>query len=137
MSKRKKPAATCLAIIICEGVVEDARSHNKCILNLFNAIWAAGVPVTQDRFTVFVTLTGIHGELPVRLTLGQDGEEPVATIDGTVKAESPRGVADLVLNMRSVPLKAFGEYVVNVEVGDEIIGTRRVQVIQAKKTGGK
>ena len=137
MSTRRKLPATCLAIIVCEGVVEDARSHNKCILNLFNGIWAARVPVMHDRLTVFLALTDIHGELPFRLTFGQHGKEPVFTFQGKVEAGNPRDVADLVLNMRQVPLPAFGEYAVNVEVSGEMVGTRRVQVLQAKKPEGK
>jgi len=137
MSKRKRLPATCLAIIVCEGVVEDARSHNKCILNLFNVIWSESVPVAHDRLTVFLALTDVHGELPLRLTFGLHGQEPVFDFKGKVKTGSPRDVADLVLDMRQVPIPAFGEYAVNVEVAGEMVGTRRVLVRQAKMPGRK
>lgn len=137
MSKRKKLPATCLAIIVCEGVVEDARSHNKCILNLFNVIWTQTVPTKHDRLTVFIALTDIHGELPLRLTFGRHGKKPIIDFKGTVKAESPRDVADLVLDMRQVPIPAFGEFAVDIEVAGEIVGTRRVLVRQPTKSEGK
>ncbi len=63
----KVPPAECLAIIICEDVVEDARSHNKCILNTYNTMHSRVYPTSQDRLTVFLSLTNGRGDMPIEV----------------------------------------------------------------------
>ena len=81
------PLPQCLAIIVCEGVIEDLRSRNKTIVNTFNRIFSAAFPVSQDRLTVFVSLTNGHGEqdLEIRFVREVGHEwEPVVSVSGKV-----------------------------------------------------
>ena len=137
MSKAKpKPPAECLAIIVCESVVEDARTHNKCILNAYNSIQTLGPTARQDRLTVFLSLTGGHGELPLELRFGPENSNPVVKLSGKVKFASPLDVVDLVFDMRSVPLPKRGTYLLTARVSDIIVGMRRIMVLAPPEPKG-
>jgi len=122
----------CLTILLCESVVEDARSHNKCILNTYNTISAPQFPTMQDRFTVFVSLTDGRGQQPVEVRFVRDNDEPVFSIRGVVKFQNPLDVIDLVLDLRQVPLPGAGPYAIQLRINDELIRERRVEVREIK-----
>lgn len=122
----------CLAIVICESVVEDARTHNKCILNSYNTIWAFGFPTTQDRMTVFVSLTDGRGKVPLEVRFAKDGaEKEVFSLKGDVAFKSPLDVVDLTVDMRQVPLPEEGNYAIQIYISGEMIAERRLKVAKA------
>ena len=123
----------CLAVIICEGVVEDVRSHNKCILNTYNVIGVQSFPAQHDRLTIFASLTDGRGELPLEFRFVQDrpgGTTTLLNLNGAVKFGDPLGVIDLTVDLRGLPLKEAGNYAVQLWVNNEMIGERRI-VVQA------
>ena len=129
---------TCLAIILCEAVVEDVRSHNKCILNTYNTIYSPRFPARHDRLTVFVALTDGHGAMPLELRLVRyldNREEKVLSIEGTVQFTDPLAVADLTFDLRGVTIPAEGQYAVQVWVNRQLLGVRRLQaqLVQMKE----
>ena len=136
MSK-SKPPAECLAILICESVVEDARSHNKCILNTFNSIQTLGPSARQDRLTVFLSLTSGRGELPLELHFGPENAEPVVNLTGKVKFATPLDVIDLVFDMRNVPLPKLGTYVLTASIDGMTVGMRKIRVLAPPESGGQ
>jgi hypothetical protein len=124
----KRPPPQCLAIIICEDVVEDARSHNKCILNTYNTIFSQHYPAKHDRLTIFLSFTNGHGEVPIEVRFGKEGKKPILNARGKVKFEDPLAVAELILNLRHVPIPEAGTYEVQVVVDeDHILCQRRVR----------
>ena len=123
------PADTprCLAIIICEGVVEDAQSRNKCILNTFNNIWAARFPVAHDRLTVFASLTNGQGEMPLEVRFVQERKpEPLLVLTGAIRFPGPQEIVDLTVNLRQIPIPEPGPYVVQLWMNQKLIGERGV-----------
>jgi hypothetical protein len=119
----------CLAVIICESVVEDLRTRNKSILNAYNVISAPKFPTTHDRMTVFVSLTEGRGPADTRFVLlrdSQSGQEQILEVRGKVKFPNPVAVVDLVVDLRNVPVPGPGPYAMQVWVDDELVGERRV-----------
>ena len=121
-----------LAVVVCEGVTEDVRTHNKCILNTFNMIRAADFPMVQDRLAVFVSLTDGHGNVPLEVRLvrgvGADPKDRIVSVNGTASFDNPLGVADIVLELRQVPFPRPGEYAVQIWAGEEMLGERRIHL---------
>lgn len=126
----------CLAIVICESVVEDARTHNKCILNSYNTIGALGFPTTQDRLTVFVSLTDGRGKAPLEVRFAKDGsKQEVFSLTGEVAFKSPLEVVDLTVDMRQVPIPEEGNYAIQIYISGEMIAERRLKVTKVEKGG--
>jgi hypothetical protein len=136
----QKPSPDVLALIICESVVEDARTHNKCILNAYNIINAFKFPCKQDRFTIFVALTNGHNKHHITTRITTQGQDkPLLKIEGEIDFKDPLQTVDMVFDMRGLPLPAPGIYVVEV-VGDDgrILKTRKVMANQVQpKQGGQ
>ena len=128
---KTSPVPECLSFIICEGVVEDARSHNKSIFNCFNEIRARAFPVIHDRLTVFLALTNGHGTVNLRIRLSKDDKEPYVTLRGELSFPSPLHVVDMVFNMRQVPLPEPGAYRIEAWVDDRMVSQRRLMVLNA------
>ena len=128
----KPEAPKCVALVICEGVTEDSRSKNKCILNTFNGIFAATFPCTQDRFTIFATLTDGKGEMPLAFIVKDArGERPdLVRFAGVAHFKDPLGYLDITLDIRQMIFPEPGNYLVEVLIGSESIGIRRFTVTQ-------
>lgn len=123
-------SAECLAIILCESVVEDVRTHNKSIQSAYNTIWSAKFPARHDRFTVFVSLTGIHGKQELKVRVAQITEnEPEGNalfeLGGKVTSPDPRHVTDITLDMRGIVIPCAGDYEIRVYIGGDQVGARR------------
>jgi len=134
--------AECLAIILCESVVEDVRTHNKSIQNAYNTIWSGKFPTRHDRFTVFVSLTGIHGEQQLlvrvaRITEREPEGDPLFDLEGKVASPDPRDVVDVTLDMRGIVIPVAGNYEIRVHVGGSQVGARRfmVKAIETTRRG--
>lgn len=138
MSKKKaRPSAECLSIIICEDVIEDARSHNKTIVNAFNQINALKYPVKHDRLTVFLSLTSGRGEMPLEVVFGPVGGKPIVRVGGRVTFPGPRAVVDLVFSFRGLTIPQPGEYEAMLYVEGEPLCRRRVTTSIIQKPEGK
>ena len=123
-------APTCLAIILCECVVEDIRTRNKCILNTFNNITSKIFPLTIARLTVFATLTSGRGIMPMKVTLLKDGaESPMLDLKGELNFGNPLNVVDMIMDMRNIVFPSAGWYSVQVHCGGGI-SERRLSVMQ-------
>jgi len=134
MSTPVKPK--CLAIVVCESVVEDIQTRNKCILNTFNGIFGFRFPCVHPKLVVFATLTNGHGTIPLELKFVQDTtREVLLGLQGAVEFNSPLDIADMVFNLHNLPLPAPGPYSVQIFANGEPIGERRIQVALANIPG--
>ena len=126
----------CLAIIVCESVVEDIQTHNKCIWSTFNQIAAPAFPAQHPKLVVFVTLTNGHGTVPFVLRFAQDTASKVLLeLKGSIPFRNPLDIADMVFNLLLLPLPAPGPYSVQILTNGAVIGERRIQVVQASVPG--
>ncbi len=135
-----RPKPDCLALLICEGVIEDARSRNKTILNTFNRISAARYPARHDRLAVFLSLTNGHGtyDLQVRVVHAEVAplQEPLLEIAGKVRFGNPLDVAEMTIDLRGMTIPAAGNYAIEVLIDGDIVKQRRFDAVR-HETGGQ
>jgi hypothetical protein len=123
----------CLAIIVCNEVIEDKRTNNKSLIGLFNGIMVGTVPATHHRMFIFVSLTDGRGEQSIILRIEAPSGQKVFEVVGTMKFPDPLSVHDLAIEVLGLPLPEIGEYYIGVYCGAERLGSRRFNVIQRQE----
>ena len=58
--------------MVCDAVIEDSRSRNKSLINMFNGILTPAVPARHDKMCAFVAFSGGRGSVPIALRLCYD-----------------------------------------------------------------
>ena len=123
----------CLALVICDQVIEDKRTNKKSLIGTFNDIMALKAPVRYPVMTVFLSVTDCLGEHDVFIEIYRDndtGGERVLRIPGKLNGRSPLDVIDMVFELRGVPLPDYGSYTLeaHIEPGGRRVGQRRFYV---------
>lgn len=134
-SKLNHVAPQCLALVLCDAVIEDVRSRNKSLINMFNGILSTTVPVRHDKMCAFAAFTGGRGPVPIALRLCYDPEyeKDLLRLGGTVDfpPDNPQAVVDLVFEIRGFVFPRFGQYTFEVICDDVPIMARRFTISQA------
>lgn len=134
-SKLNHVAPQCLALVLCDAVIEDVRSRNKSLINMFNGILSTTVPVRHDKMCAFAAFTGGRGPVPIALRLCYDPEyeKDLLRLGGTVDfpADNPQAVVDLVFEIRGFVFPQFGQYTFEVICDDVPIMARRFTISKA------
>lgn len=124
-------APECLALIICDCVVEDVRTHNKCILNTYNRITAASFPAHHGRMSIFVSLTDGMGKAQAEIRMVRDGKpEPLIKFEGELNFTDPLSILDLTFDLRSLVIPEPGRYAVELYLNGQLKSVRRIDVVQ-------
>jgi hypothetical protein len=124
----------CLAIIICNEVIEDKRSNNKTLVSLFSRIGTKSIPCVHPRMFVMASLTDGHGTVPLVFRIVHLAtQEHVVELRAEASFASPMDVSDVVLEFRNLPLKKEGSYAVEVLADGELLGMRRLYVELVKE----
>lgn len=126
------PAAdppVCVAVIICNEIIEDKRTSNKTLVSLFNAIAVPALPATHPRLFLLASLTDIRDDVPVSFSIrGPSGREALR-IDGVAgSGGDPLAVVDLVVEVLGLVVTEEGVHFVDVLTGDTLLSTRRFTV---------
>lgn len=122
-------APLCVAVVICNDVIEDKRTSNKSLIGLFNAINAPQLPVTHPRMNVVASITNASGELPITLQITAPSGTEIMKADGTVPMNDPLAVVDVVFEVNGLPIEELGTYMIDIFTGSNHLGGRRFQVI--------
>lgn len=120
---------TCVALVICNEIIEDRWSHNKTLVGLFSNISAAGIPASHARMFLMASLTDGRGEWPVVLRIESPSGDEQFKAEGIVRFDDPLAVHDLVVEVRGLPLPEVGEYYVSVTCGRRPLASRRFTVV--------
>ena len=130
------PSPECLALVLCEQVIEDKRTNNKTLVGLFNQITAANLPLIYPKMTIVVSLCNGHGKVPVEVRINSlANEELIFKVIGEVAFKDPLDVCDLIFELRQVPFKHEGTYAITVLANEKQLLERRfiVQVGKGEK----
>jgi hypothetical protein len=123
----------CVALVICNEVIEDKRSGNKTLVGLFSGIQANQLPAVHPRMFVMASLTSGTGswEFSFRI-LAPSGRE-VFRMKETAHLSDPLIAHDIVLELRNLALEEAGVYFVDLLIADVPVANRRftVQVLPA------
>ncbi len=119
----------CVAIVICNEIIEDKRTSNKTLVSLFNSVGVPALPATHPRLFLMASLTNLREELPVTFSIkGPSGRE-VLRVNGSVSSGGdPLIVVDMVVEVLGLPIGEEGVHFVDVLTGDALLGSRRFTV---------
>ena len=121
---------TCVAIIICNEVIEDKWTNNKTLVGLFNSIGAPSLPANHPRMFIMASLTDGRGEWPFALTIESPSGQPLFKAEGQIRFDNPLVVHDVVVEVRGLPIPEAGEYRVELLCGQRLLTSRRFSVLQ-------
>lgn len=128
---REKPI--CVALIICNEVIEDKRSGNKTLVGLFNGIMAPQLPASHPRMFLMATLTSGTGDWSFAFVIYTPNGREIFRMRDMVHFNDPLVGHDLVVELRNLPLEEEGVYFVDLLVDSSPIANRRFTVQVARE----
>lgn len=120
----------CVALLLCNEVIEDKRTNNKTVVSIFNSIAAPAVPTLHDRMFIMASLTGQKGKWRLTLRIAAPSGTEVVKVEGDLEISVADEVSDIVLELRQVPLNEEGTYYIDLLLGESLISGRRFIVKQ-------
>lgn len=134
-SRSRHVRPQCLALVLCETVIEDVRTRNKSLIHLFSGILGPAAPVRHDRMSVFAAFAGGRGDVPIWLRLCEDAayETDLLRLGGDVRfpPDDPQAVVEIVWDIRGFQFPRFGRYSFEVVCDDVPLMARRFTVTEA------
>jgi Family of unknown function (DUF6941) len=119
----------CVAIVICNEVIEDKTTSNKTLVSCFNTIGAPGLPCQHPRMFVMASMTDGRGRWPVTFRITGPSGPVIMQVQGEAHFANPLDVVDLVLQVRGLQLTEEGEHRVEVLIGGVPRASRRFSVV--------
>jgi len=123
----ERPA--CVAMVICNEIIEDKWTNNKSLIGLFSSIAAQGVPAHHPRMFIMVSLTDGRGQWPTIVRIEGPSGQDLFKAEGTIQFDDPLAVHDLIIEVRGLPLPEAGEYHVGLVCAGRPLASRRFTVV--------
>jgi len=120
---------TCVAVLLCDQIIDDVRSRNKSYIGSFNTIQCNVLPSNHPKVCILVSLTNLIG--PHDLTVSITTPSDTKIFDATTPVESPNPlqVADFIFEIFGMPVTETGTYFVDAKVDGSHVGGRRFEVM--------
>lgn len=128
---KEKPI--CVAIVICNEIIEDKATNNKTLVSLFSAIQAPSLPTQHPRMFIMASFTSGLGRFPVSFRITSPSGQELMRINGEAEFPDPLATYDFVVEVRNLVLHEEGVHVVDVIVGGEPLAARRFSVVVQKE----
>jgi hypothetical protein len=123
----------CVAMVICNEIIEDKWTNNKSLIGLFSSIAAPGLPAQHSRMFIMVSLTDGRGEWPTILRIESPAGDELFKAEGSIHFDDPLAVHDVVIEVRGLPLPEAGEYHVGLVCGNRPLASRRFTVVHEEE----
>ncbi len=118
----------CMAIVLCNDTIEDKRTNNRTLLNLFNVLTVPGLPSLNNRFCVLISVTNSSGITPYTVRVHSPSEQEIARFHVDLKSESPLATYDIVFEFSGMLIHEVGTHRIEVLSGVNYLGSRRFEV---------
>jgi hypothetical protein len=115
----------CVAVILCRDMIEDRRTNNRSLINVFNTITTNQLPSVQNRMVALISVTNALGDREFNITMRDPNGDTVLTVALPLSSEDPLATHDLALELMNVPLNLPGAYSVDVASDHRHLGSRR------------
>lgn len=112
-----REAPICVALVLCDQVIEDVRTGNKSLIGLFHGISTAALPAVHPRLTLFAAVTSGRGPWAFTFRITTPSGQELMRMQDTVEITDPLAVHDLVVEVRSLPLTEEGVHFVDFLLG--------------------
>ena len=113
---KEKP--TCIAIVICNEVIEDKRTNNKTLVGIFNRIQTPQLPALHFRMFIMASLTNGIGNWPITFRISDPSGKEILKLTGEGNFADPLAVLDIVVEVRGMQITKEGVHFVDLCVGD-------------------
>ena len=129
MSNLSSDKPVCVAIIICNDIIEDKRTSNKTLVGLFDSLAVPSLPAMQPRLFLMASLTNLGENEPISFSVKSPTGKEILHMDGEASSEGERlGTIDLVVEVLGLTVGELGIHSVEVLAGDTLLGSRRFTV---------
>lgn len=119
----------CLAVIVCEKVIHNAKTNSKSYIECFDTVAAQSVPVAARNLTIAASVTNVVGTADIVLRVTSPSGSEALKVEGAVQAPDPLSTVDMVFELQNLKLPEFGMYHIDVLAGTEHVGGRRFRVV--------
>ena len=129
-----KPPPEVLSLIVCDQIITDRITGKQSLIGMFARIHSVRFPAPHPQLSVFVCLTGGHGqnELMIRIVDANEQRKPLIEGKGRVDFKDPRAMANLALQFHGLTFPEPGEYRVQLYCDQALLREARLEVVQAK-----
>lgn len=109
-------------LLLCDQVIQDARSGKNTLVGVFDRIFARQFPATHPQMNIYAVVSGAPNQkvLTTLRIVGPGGH--LADVPGGETQLSGYGRANIVGNLIGIQLPDLGQYRFQVLVNDEIGG---------------
>jgi len=123
------------SILMCDSVITEAGTNKKSLIGVFNRIWASTLPAMHPNLWIFMEVTGIRGEVPLTIKIKPafGSEAPIIEIEGRVRGQDHRAMAEISFHVPELPLMEFGDHLIEVLSGGHPCNSRRFAVTERKE----
>lgn len=118
----------CLALIVCDDVIEDRRSGNKSLIGLFNGLATSQLPAVHPKMFLMASLTSGRGAWTFSFRISSPSGKEIMRMQDKVEFADPLLVHDLIVEVRSLPIEEEGTYFVDLFLNDTSLANRRFSV---------
>ena len=122
----------CVAMLICHDVIEDKRSGNKTVVNIFNSVGANQLPATQQRLTVMATITNNKEETPLQLVVRTPGGVEEVNAAGVLPPTQTDDAVDVLFELHGMQIREYGQYQIELTSNGERLAMRKFRCLQVR-----
>jgi hypothetical protein len=119
-------------MVICHDVIEDKRSGNKTVINIFNAVGANQLPATQQRMTVMATITNNRLDTPLELIVRTPSGKEEINASGTLPPTQGDDAVDVLFELHGMQIREHGTYQVELTTNGERLAMRKFRCVRVQ-----
>jgi len=123
----------CLAMVVCDSIIDDRQTGKKTLVGLFNQIGANSFPVRHQSLAVYCSLTEGQGKHAIQLQCVHAVEDkPIMGIDAELDMADPRAIAEMGFTLNGIVFPEPGPYEFQIICEGELVGRRAFQVLKVR-----
>jgi len=121
----------CMSLVLCDTVIEDTRSKNRSLINMFNTVFAYQMPFILPHMAIMASVTNIRSKTMMTVSIKDPELRILFEATGELVASDPTQIVDLVVELRNLRLETFGTHFVDVSAHGLVVNGRRFEVVHA------
>jgi hypothetical protein len=122
------------ALIICDQMIEEAKTGKKSLIGIFNNIFSATFPAQHPKMCVYASLTNGRGPGSVELRcVNVETGQTLFKFGGGIVFSDPNEVVEMNFNLNLVPLDAPGLHSLELWFEDELLLEKRFSVTKVDR----
>ncbi|MHC4820132.1 MAG: DUF6941 family protein [Planctomycetota bacterium] len=118
------------AFLLCDYVLQEAGTHKKSLIGIFEQVNSATFPFRHGRISVYANLADAHGsyELMLRLVRLRDGKVLLEAKGLRISVSDPLSVAEVGGNLDGIVFEDEGKYEFAMYANDQFLQSKPFQV---------